>query len=56
MFELFKNAMRATIEHHGVDEDLPDIRVYVVRGSEDLSIKVFCMSNCYKYDVFFKDL
>ncbi|CAI4233427.1 unnamed protein product [Auanema sp. JU1783] len=40
MFELFKNSMRATVEHHGVDDDLPDIQVYVVRGNEDLSIKV----------------
>lgn len=40
MFELFKNAMRATIEHHGVDDDLPNIRVRVVRGPEDLSIKI----------------
>ncbi|CAJ0941405.1 unnamed protein product, partial [Mesorhabditis belari] len=40
MFELFKNAMRATIEHHGVDDDLPNIRIRVVRGPEDLSIKI----------------
>ncbi|KAI1721392.1 mitochondrial branched-chain alpha-ketoacid dehydrogenase kinase domain-containing protein [Ditylenchus destructor] len=40
MFELFKNAMRATIEHIGIDEDLPEITVHVVRGYEDLSIKV----------------
>eukprot|EP00080_Pristionchus_pacificus_P017851 PDM77871.1 pdhk-2 [Pristionchus pacificus] len=40
MFELFKNAMRATLEFHGVDDDPPDIKVYVVKGSEDLSIKI----------------
>ncbi|CCD61725.1 putative [pyruvate dehydrogenase (acetyl-transferring)] kinase, mitochondrial [Caenorhabditis elegans] len=40
MFELFKNAMRATVEYHGVDDDLPDIKVYVVKGQEDLSIKI----------------
>ncbi|PIO70184.1 ATPase/histidine kinase/DNA gyrase B/HSP90 domain protein [Teladorsagia circumcincta] len=40
MFELLKNAMRATVEHHGVDDDLPDIKVFVVRGQADLSIKI----------------
>lgn len=32
--------MRATVEFHGVDDDLPDVKVYVVKGNEDLSIKV----------------
>lgn len=32
--------MRATVEHHGVDEDLPNINVMVVQGNEDISIKV----------------
>ncbi|EYB90645.1 hypothetical protein Y032_0217g2406 [Ancylostoma ceylanicum] len=40
MFELLKNAMRATVEHHGVDDDLPDIKIFVVRGQADLSIKI----------------
>ncbi|KAE9418443.1 hypothetical protein Angca_006077 [Angiostrongylus cantonensis] len=40
MFELLKNAMRATVEHNGVDDDLPDIKVFVVRGHTDLSIKI----------------
>ncbi|TKR57858.1 hypothetical protein L596_030503 [Steinernema carpocapsae] len=40
MFELFKNAMRATIEFHGVDEELPAVGVNVVCGQEDLSIKI----------------
>ncbi|VDN55044.1 unnamed protein product [Dracunculus medinensis] len=44
-FELLKvsfheNAMRATVEHHGVDEDLPNINVMVVQGNEDISIKI----------------
>ncbi|CAJ0574169.1 unnamed protein product, partial [Mesorhabditis spiculigera] len=40
MFELFKNAMRATIDHHGIDDDLPQVKARVVRGKEDLSIKI----------------
>lgn len=32
--------MRATVEHIGTDEDLPALRVRLVRGCEDLSIKV----------------
>ncbi|KAF7629201.1 Ubiquitin carboxyl-terminal hydrolase [Meloidogyne graminicola] len=40
MFELFKNAMRATVEHVGMDEDLPPVKVRIVRGNEDLSIKL----------------
>ncbi|KAI6176886.1 Protein-serine/threonine kinase [Aphelenchoides bicaudatus] len=39
-FELFKNAMRATVEFAGVDEDLPPIVCKVVQGAEDLSIKI----------------
>lgn len=33
--------MRATVEHIGIDEDLPPIKIKVVKGREDLSIKVF---------------
>ncbi|XP_063077725.1 pyruvate dehydrogenase (acetyl-transferring) kinase isozyme 2, mitochondrial [Engraulis encrasicolus] len=38
LFELFKNAMRATIENH--DSTLPPVEVMVAIGGEDLSIKV----------------
>lgn len=44
-FELFKNAMRATVEFCGVDDDLPPVVVKVIQGSEDLSIKVCCFTN-----------
>uniref|UniRef100_A0A8R1DKD5 Protein-serine/threonine kinase n=3 Tax=Caenorhabditis japonica TaxID=281687 RepID=A0A8R1DKD5_CAEJA len=37
---IIKNAMRATVEFHGVDDDLPDIKVFVVKGKEDISIKI----------------
>lgn len=32
--------MRAVVEYHGVEAKLPDIVVTVVRGKEDLSIRV----------------
>nr|XP_019959215.1 PREDICTED: pyruvate dehydrogenase (acetyl-transferring) kinase isozyme 2, mitochondrial-like [Paralichthys olivaceus] len=40
VFELFKNAMRATIENHEASRTLPPIKVMVALGGEDLSIKV----------------
>lgn len=50
LFELFKNAMRAVVEHHGAAaRDYPPIQVLVIRGKEDVTIKV------YKF-VFIKNL
>jgi len=40
LFELFKNAMRATIEHHEGKNSLPPIQCMVSLGGEDMSIKV----------------
>uniref|UniRef100_A0A8C6TW58 Protein-serine/threonine kinase n=1 Tax=Neogobius melanostomus TaxID=47308 RepID=A0A8C6TW58_9GOBI len=40
LFELFKNAMRATIETHENSNELPLIQVLVSLGGEDMSIKV----------------
>ncbi|KAJ8372344.1 hypothetical protein AAFF_G00290330 [Aldrovandia affinis] len=40
LFELFKNAMRATIENHEASSILPPIQVMVAIGGEDLSIKM----------------
>uniref|UniRef100_A0AAV2LHU9 Protein-serine/threonine kinase n=1 Tax=Knipowitschia caucasica TaxID=637954 RepID=A0AAV2LHU9_KNICA len=40
LFELFKNAMRATIETHENRDELPPIKVLVSLGGEDMSIKV----------------
>ncbi|XP_036428682.1 pyruvate dehydrogenase (acetyl-transferring) kinase isozyme 2, mitochondrial [Colossoma macropomum] len=40
LFELFKNAMRATIENHNEGANLPPIEVMVAVGGEDLSIKM----------------
>uniref|UniRef100_A0A7N6ABK3 Protein-serine/threonine kinase n=1 Tax=Anabas testudineus TaxID=64144 RepID=A0A7N6ABK3_ANATE len=40
LFELFKNAMRATIETHESSNNLPPIKVLVSLGGEDMSIKV----------------
>ncbi|MDX2175140.1 MAG: pyruvate dehydrogenase kinase [Candidatus Sumerlaeia bacterium] len=39
-FELFKNSMRATIETHGAKGTLPDIKVVIADGSEDVAIKI----------------
>ncbi|XP_037349942.1 pyruvate dehydrogenase kinase, isozyme 2 isoform X2 [Talpa occidentalis] len=40
LFELFKNAMRATVESHESSLVLPPIKVMVALGEEDLSIKM----------------
>nr|AQZ26746.1 pyruvate dehydrogenase kinase [Aurelia sp. 1 GW-2014] len=41
IFELVKNAMRATVEHHGSDAiDLPRVEVLIGKGQEDLTIQV----------------
>ncbi|XP_068950582.1 pyruvate dehydrogenase kinase, isozyme 4 [Petaurus breviceps papuanus] len=40
LFELFKNAMRATVEHQESQPTLTPIDVTVVLGNEDLTIKI----------------
>ncbi|KAG5308027.1 PDK dehydrogenase, partial [Acromyrmex insinuator] len=41
LFELFKNSMRAVMEHHGCDSDnYPPLEVLLVRGKEDICVKV----------------
>ncbi|XP_062859147.1 pyruvate dehydrogenase (acetyl-transferring) kinase isozyme 2, mitochondrial [Trichomycterus rosablanca] len=40
LFELFKNAMRATIENHNESASLPPIEVMLAIGGEDLTIKM----------------
>lgn len=41
LFELFKNAMRAVVENHGVDADsYPDLKVLIVKGKEDVTIRL----------------
>ncbi|XP_015269165.1 PREDICTED: pyruvate dehydrogenase kinase, isozyme 2 isoform X1 [Gekko japonicus] len=40
LFELFKNAMRATVESHESSPSLPAIKVMVSLGHEDLSIRM----------------
>nr|XP_045223204.1 pyruvate dehydrogenase (acetyl-transferring) kinase isozyme 1, mitochondrial isoform X4 [Macaca fascicularis] len=39
VFELFKNAMRATMEHHANRGVYPPIQVHVTLGNEDLTVK-----------------
>lgn len=41
LFELFKNSMRAVMEHHGQDcQNIPPITVTVVNGKEDITVKL----------------
>nr|XP_015214561.1 PREDICTED: pyruvate dehydrogenase (acetyl-transferring) kinase isozyme 1, mitochondrial isoform X2 [Lepisosteus oculatus] len=40
VFELFKNAMRATMEYHGVIAEYPPVKVQVALGHEDLTVKM----------------
>lgn len=41
LFELFKNAMRATIEHHGEEAlEYPVVKVCIVKSEEDVTIKI----------------
>lgn len=41
LFELFKNAMRAVMEHHGENcDNIPPIEVTIVNGREDISVKL----------------
>ncbi len=41
LFELFKNAMRAVMEHHGQSQlDYPKINVLVTKGKQDVTIKL----------------
>uniref|UniRef100_A0A2S2N6D1 Protein-serine/threonine kinase n=1 Tax=Schizaphis graminum TaxID=13262 RepID=A0A2S2N6D1_SCHGA len=39
LFELFKNSMRAIVEHHKTDI-LPPLQVTIVKGKEDVCVKV----------------
>ncbi|KAK4686810.1 pyruvate dehydrogenase kinase 2/3/4, partial [Tremellales sp. Uapishka_1] len=42
LFELLKNSLRAVVERYGVDNEdsFPPIKVVVVEGSEDITIKI----------------
>eukprot|EP00638_Chattonella_subsalsa_P001244 CAMPEP_0117759500 /NCGR_PEP_ID=MMETSP0947-20121206/16047_1 /TAXON_ID=44440 /ORGANISM="Chattonella subsalsa, Strain CCMP2191" /LENGTH=306 /DNA_ID=CAMNT_0005579963 /DNA_START=416 /DNA_END=1337 /DNA_ORIENTATION=- len=42
LMEILKNSMRATVDFHGVDEDMPPIRVVIADGesNEDVVIKI----------------
>jgi len=40
LFELFKNALRATVETHEDAPHLPDIQVLVVKSDSDITIKI----------------
>ena len=42
LFELLKNSLRAVVERYGVEneDNYPPIRVIVVEGQEDITIKI----------------
>ncbi len=40
LFELFKNAMRAVVEYHPDADPVPALKILIVKGNEDLTIKV----------------
>ena len=42
MFELLKNSLRATCEHHGVNGEMPVVKVIIADGenNEDVVIKI----------------
>lgn len=40
LFELFKNSMRAVMETHQDSGDAPPIKVTIVKGKEDISVKI----------------
>ncbi|KAK6183451.1 hypothetical protein SNE40_010931 [Patella caerulea] len=40
LFELFKNAMRAVVEHHSEETEVPKLKVMICKGVEDLTIKL----------------
>lgn len=40
LFELFKNSMRAVMEHHGASGNIPPVQCTVVKGREDVCVKV----------------
>lgn len=40
VFELFKNAMRATMEYYGESGNYPPVKVHVVLGNEDLTVRM----------------
>jgi len=40
LFELFKNSLRAVMEYHGSKEFLPPVTVNVVKGKEDVCVRI----------------
>lgn len=40
LFELLKNSMRAVVERHGTEDDLPPVDIVIAEGDFDVTIKV----------------
>ncbi|XP_066882415.1 pyruvate dehydrogenase (acetyl-transferring) kinase isozyme 1, mitochondrial isoform X3 [Kogia breviceps] len=54
VFELFKNAMRATMEHHADKGVYPPIQVHVTLGNEDLTVKALSTESIERLPVYNK--
>nr|XP_045003316.1 pyruvate dehydrogenase (acetyl-transferring) kinase isozyme 1, mitochondrial isoform X1 [Jaculus jaculus] len=54
VFELFKNAMRATMEHQANKGIYPPIHVHVTLGSEDLTVKALSTESIERLPVYNK--
>ncbi|XP_048668445.1 pyruvate dehydrogenase (acetyl-transferring) kinase isozyme 1, mitochondrial isoform X3 [Marmota marmota marmota] len=54
VFELFKNAMRATMEHHADKGVYPPVQVHVTLGNEDLTVKALSTESIERLPVYNK--
>ncbi|KAK3106400.1 hypothetical protein FSP39_019222 [Pinctada imbricata] len=51
VFELIKNAMRAVVEFHSKETEVPNIKVIISKGKEDITIKISDLGGGVPYSV-----